>query len=317
MQFDESKHPRDKDGKFTDGNGTGKKAYNSQDKFGNMVRELPQGARDAIDKKIEQLEQEQRREIKGKSIVEVDAATEEPKFNDEKEARNYYTKELSNFAAEVDISGAKNAHSLHSVNKTLKKLTSDFPIAKLEKIVINRSIRGANAQTNGVCLEISASYLNDPGAPDDWQAQTAQYSELIEKYTEAIKTSTSKSYVKKCKDYIAEMKEAMKYRRWSFSSSSKDKVGLTIAHEYGHILADQICGQVNGSRYCKDYNRTWAKRELIGRVFAEVRTSGEIYQISRYANTNAKEFFAESFCAYYAGEQLPENVEKMIEEVLR
>lgn len=31
MQFDESKHPRADDGKFTDGNGTGKKAYDSQE----------------------------------------------------------------------------------------------------------------------------------------------------------------------------------------------------------------------------------------------------------------------------------------------
>ena len=73
MQFDESKHPRDKDGKFTDGSGTGKKAYDSQDKFGNMVRELPQGARDAIDKKIEQLEQEQRIELPKAPVTVVKA----------------------------------------------------------------------------------------------------------------------------------------------------------------------------------------------------------------------------------------------------
>lgn len=73
MQFDESKHPRADDGKFTDGNGTGKKAYDSQDKFGNMVRELPQGARDAIDKKIEQLEQEQRIEVPKAPVTVVKA----------------------------------------------------------------------------------------------------------------------------------------------------------------------------------------------------------------------------------------------------
>ena len=73
MQFDESKHPRADDGKFTDGNGTSKKAYDSQDKFGNMVRELPQGARDAIDKKIEQLEQEQRIELPKAPVTVVKA----------------------------------------------------------------------------------------------------------------------------------------------------------------------------------------------------------------------------------------------------
>ena len=48
MQFDESKHPRDKDGKFTDGNETTKDAYDSRDTFGNMLRNMPQGAKDRI-----------------------------------------------------------------------------------------------------------------------------------------------------------------------------------------------------------------------------------------------------------------------------
>ena len=48
MQFDESKHPRDKDGKFTDGNGTTKEAYDSRDTFGNMLRNMPQGAKDRV-----------------------------------------------------------------------------------------------------------------------------------------------------------------------------------------------------------------------------------------------------------------------------
>lgn len=48
MQFDESKHPRDKDGKFTDGNGTTKEAYDSRDAFGNMIRNMPQGAKERV-----------------------------------------------------------------------------------------------------------------------------------------------------------------------------------------------------------------------------------------------------------------------------
>lgn len=48
MQFDESKHPRDKDGKFTDGNRTTKEAYDSRDTFGNMLRNMPQGAKERV-----------------------------------------------------------------------------------------------------------------------------------------------------------------------------------------------------------------------------------------------------------------------------
>lgn len=60
MQFDESKHPRDKDGKFTDGNGTTKEAYDSRDTFGNMLRNMPQGAKDRV--------------------AEISSRTEKPKF---------------------------------------------------------------------------------------------------------------------------------------------------------------------------------------------------------------------------------------------
>lgn len=60
MQFDESKHPRDKDGKFTDGNGTTKEAYDSRDTFGNMLRNMPQGAKERV--------------------TEISSRTEKPKF---------------------------------------------------------------------------------------------------------------------------------------------------------------------------------------------------------------------------------------------
>ena len=60
MRFDESKHPRDKDGKFTDGNGTDKKAYDSRDTFGNMLRNMPQGAKERV--------------------TEIRSRTEKPKF---------------------------------------------------------------------------------------------------------------------------------------------------------------------------------------------------------------------------------------------
>ncbi len=93
MQFDESKHPRDNDGKFTDGNGTTKKAYDSRDKFDNMLRNMPQGARAAIDKSIADLEKEQRREVKAERVVEVDAATSKPKRPEVEEAYGFANKE--------------------------------------------------------------------------------------------------------------------------------------------------------------------------------------------------------------------------------
>ncbi len=75
MKFDESKHPRDSDGKFTDGNGAGEKVkpYDSRDTFGNIVRSLPQKVRDALDKSVKTLEQEQRREVAKEPVTVVKA----------------------------------------------------------------------------------------------------------------------------------------------------------------------------------------------------------------------------------------------------
>ena len=75
MKFDENKHPRDSDGKFTDGNGAGEKVkpYDSRDKFGNMVRALPKKARDALDKDVKTLEQEQRKELAKEPVTVVKA----------------------------------------------------------------------------------------------------------------------------------------------------------------------------------------------------------------------------------------------------
>lgn len=75
MSFDESKHPRDSDGKFTDGNGAGAKVkpYDSRDTFGNIVRSLPQKVRDALDKSVKTLEQEQRREVAKEPVTVVKA----------------------------------------------------------------------------------------------------------------------------------------------------------------------------------------------------------------------------------------------------
>lgn len=75
MKFDENKHPRDGDGKFTDGNGVGEKVkpYDSRDKFGNMVKALPKKVRDALDKDVKTLEQEQRKELDKEAVTVVKA----------------------------------------------------------------------------------------------------------------------------------------------------------------------------------------------------------------------------------------------------
>ena len=84
MQFDESKHPRDKDGKFTDGNGTTKEAYDSRDTFGNMIRNMPQGAKERV--------------------AEISSRAEKPKyqaFESKKAAREYFKEPAEKWEASL------------------------------------------------------------------------------------------------------------------------------------------------------------------------------------------------------------------------
>lgn len=75
MKFDENKHPRDSEGKFTDGNSASEKVkpYDSRDKFGNIVRSLPQKVRDSLDKDVKTLAKAQRREVAKEPVTVVKA----------------------------------------------------------------------------------------------------------------------------------------------------------------------------------------------------------------------------------------------------
>lgn len=55
----------------------------------------------------------------------------------------------------------------------------------------------------------------------------------------------------------------MKYTRHTVSSDSENRIATTIAHEYGHILADQYFGQINHSRLCPNYASTFKSREIV------------------------------------------------------
>ena len=50
--------------------------------------------------------------------------------------------------------------------------------------------------------------------------------------------------------------------------------------------------------------------------FEKAKKNGDIYNISKYASKNAAEFFAESFCARELGEQLPDYIISMLDEVI-
>ena len=114
---------------------------------------------------------------------------------------------------------------------------------------------------------------------------------------------------------IKEYEELAKFERYSYGTNSVHDI---VVHEYGHILADQRIGQINGRRYCKNkYSSECIKlQDLVKQTRKEVIKTGEIYGMSAYAKKNDFEFFAESFAGYRLGYKLPQTVITMLERVL-
>lgn len=226
------------------------------------------------------------------------------------------------FADKVNVKNVKNLNSLNTVNETLTDLTAKYPVDKLQDINCSSTLKKANAQANGGGLDISTKYLNEPPAMvTDWKTRNEQFAKLIPEYQAAISSGKySAAQVRELKRKLAQMEEGMKYTRWSISStfSGTNAVKATVAHEYGHIIADQYFGQINRGLYCKNYGdpRSVKIKSMVDDAFRKAKQTGDIYNISQYASTNSHEFFAECFCAHYHGEEFPDYIEQMLKEAL-
>ena len=224
----------------------------------------------------------------------------------------------SKFADNVSFAGARSLDGVNEVNETLTELTSEYPIDNLRTLTTNGRLRTANAQANGGRIEVKTSYLNDPATGTDWATRISSYPDRIAEMQAKIDSGEyPKDSVKWFEKAIKQMQDEMSYSRWSVSTSSESPLSSTIAHEYGHVLADQLFGQINGSHFCDDYSGTADIRKLVRDTFQEARRTGDIHDISMYANTDECEFFAECFAAHYNGEQLPDYIENMLKEALK
>ena len=222
------------------------------------------------------------------------------------------------FSANVNYAGVKNVDALNTVNKTLKRLTTEFPIDKLETITVKKLGKNIYASANAKGLNININYLNKTSEYVDRKTQIAEYHKKIEEAQNAIASGEyPKSYVNKLKDYIKQMEERLKYSRWGASDSSDDPLATITTHEYGHILAKQYFGLNEYKPSYEIYVRGNHSRWLVDSTYNKAKETGDIFKISQYANKNSSEFFSECFAAYINGEQLPDYIEKMLKETLK
>lgn len=110
----------------------------------------------------------------------------------------------------------------------------------------------------------------------------------------------------------------LKFSRWSVAGTYG--ASGTITHEYGHIIADQYWGMINGgwatSGYLNDPGNTKKNMQYkLDTVFRQAKSNGDIYNLSKYGATDRDEFFAEAFCAREHGEKLPDYIENIVKEI--
>lgn len=181
----------------------------------------------------------------------------------------------------------------------------------------------AAAQANHEGLEISKKFLNDRLKATDWERNKKRNLRGIEKYTEMAANEKDKTKKEKYEKIISDLEKENKFFRFDISGtfSGEEQIESTMIHEYGHIIADQYIGQIsrqaaNSAFGYEPGNELNAMCSKVAFALYKARTSGDIYNLSMYAEQDEYEFFAECFTMYEKGENLPDYIVEMIEGVL-
>lgn len=222
------------------------------------------------------------------------------------------------YAKHVSFKGATNPDNIKTVNDTLDRLTARYPTKQLDHISL-ADLGSANARANYRVLGIDRSYANGTKEPFNWA-----------KYIETNKTETTKlekqwlisspQEREALSKNIAWLERENRFKRSTVTSSGYGMRG-TITHEYGHILSDQRIGLSNGSKaivsYNKDNEAKYSRlRDKVDATYKKAIQNGDIFNISKRAEKNRKEFFSEVFNMREMGEELPKYITDMISEVL-
>lgn len=222
---------------------------------------------------------------------------------------------MQNFAENVDLKGVSRS-TANKINETLAELTDKYPINKLTTIAADerKAVMSANHSKLSINPRSIGKVLDE--AHDNFikQQEANGYSiDMIKLRWEG------KRMPPVFQKEIQKLENELRFTRWGVSESYENKVKATVIHEYGHIIADQYFGQMNGVNANSHYQTDPKLREMCAKwesVFQKSIDNGDIYKLSRYGRSNVKEFFAESFAAREMGEKLPDYVESLMKEVL-
>lgn len=222
------------------------------------------------------------------------------------------------YADDVSFDGATNADNIKTVNDTLEHLTAKYPTKRLETITVE-DLDGADAKGGGRRLRLNRNYINSPPERFDWDGAMESTKAEIAELEKGLDGKPYAAYVR-AQDRITKLKRRTKFSRATVASDGYGVKG-TVTHEYGHVLAEQRIGLKSGNGAIvgrsTDKDATYdALRAKVRETYRTAKANGDIFNISLYADTNEREFFAEAFSLYEFGEKLPQYIVDMITEVL-
>ena len=234
------------------------------------------------------------------------------------EAKEY----VYNNYKDSDIDKIKNVEAMNVTFDTLDELQSKYPLNN-EIFVRNKTISNAAANGNYQGININTSHFNKASRKalvgDDWIEDLNKQIEDLKQYLGNMKYKQ-----KPIENGIRRLEQQKKFKCYSISGSYADleSIKATIAHEYGHVIADQYFGQINKFKANKNFdyfdsNECWQKCRDVASTYNEALRNNDIYDISYYASTDQYEFFAECFAKKQMGGILPDYINEMLERMLK
>lgn len=217
------------------------------------------------------------------------------------------------FGTNIDYNGL-SLENMNKVNEALYELQNDYPwMDKYSSIKQNGRMKSV-ARANYAELEINGKKISMESSQKLFEMNQKIDSATLRVMKEKWEGRT---VPKAIADSMEKLENSLKFKRWSVS----EEYGVrgVITHEYGHTVADQVFGQINGSRVPTMVASTSKCNELAQMVKNTMKRAvneGDIYKLSKYGASNEHEFFAETFCAKQMGEQLPDYITGMLNEVI-
>ena len=182
----------------------------------------------------------------------------------------------------------------NKINDEIGSIFREWNLRPLDTIL--PGARGTtHASANGRLINYNGQRFSDPAeiAKSFREAQEYQRRKLAVLRSLELAGLPPSKLVKHRKD--------AKFAVWSAQTSIENFAVDTFIHEVGHVIQDQILGMLN-PRLVNDRERMLegSKADKFRKEWKRIyRTRGDDrYKISRYADTNADEYFAESFLIY-------------------